>query len=517
MATRRLFVVALLSALAILMSTISPATANVARPDGGPGPDDPAEACERLQRGRGRGVDQVEIVGATDALPEYCRVVGTLSKTINYEVRMPTVTWNGKFYMTGCGGFCGNVDADACNGALARGYAIAATDTGHAASPIDGSWGLDNRRAEVDWAYRAVHRVAVNTKQLIRSYYGERPAYSYFSGCSGGGREALVSAQRFPNDFDGIIAGAPANRQAFLAGVSQTWIERAQFDEAGNRIFGTDKLALIGAAVYGQCDGIDGLADGQIDDPRNCGFDPADLLCPAGATGPDCLTADEVAAVAKIYDSPRDSDGNALYPGGLPAGSEELWSFLSVGFGDDLSIGGSFAQEYHRYLAYPRDPGESFSIFDFDFDDDVDELVRLSRLYNATSPNLRRFEASGGKLMIYHGYADPLITPYGTIAYYDDVVDRMGGRERTQDFARLFMLPGMSHCGGGPGPSVVDFLTPLENWVEDGIAPDEVIASRFAADGTVDRTRPIFPYPLVARYDGTGSTDDAANFTAATP
>ncbi|MDH3682087.1 MAG: tannase/feruloyl esterase family alpha/beta hydrolase [Acidimicrobiia bacterium] len=500
-----------------MTSSISPASANSARADGGQGTDEPAETCQQLQSGRRGGVDQVEIVGATAELPEYCRVVGTLSKTINYEVRMPTTAWNGKFYMTGCGGFCGNVDADACNGALARGYAVAATDTGHTASPIDGSWGLDDRRAEVNWAFRAVHRVAVNTKVLIRAYYGAPPSYSYFSGCSGGGREALVSAQRFPNDFDGIIAGAPANRQAFLAGVSQTWIERAQFDESGNRIFGTDKLGLIGAAVYGQCDGVDGLVDGQIDDPRTCDFEPADLLCLAGVTGSDCLTAEEVGAVEKIYDSPRDSDGSALYPGGLPAGSEELWAFLSVGFGDDLSIGGSFAQEYHRYLAYPRDPGESFSIFDFDFDTDVVDLVPLSRLYNATSPNLGRFEANGGKLMLYHGYADPLITPFGTIAYYDSVVDRMGGTERTQDFARLFMLPGMSHCGGGPGPSVVDFLTPLENWVEHGIAPDQVIASRFAGDGTVDRTRPVFPYPLVARYDGTGSTDDATNFVAVMP
>lgn len=517
MAMRRVIVVSLLFAIGVVMSGVPPASASPTEAASGSTIDDPTAACEELQRGRRGGIDQVEIIGAAGELPEYCRVVGTLGKTINYEVRMPTTAWNGKFYMTGCGGFCGNVDIDACNGALARGYAVAATDTGHTASPVDGSWGFNDRRAEVNWAFRAVHRVAVNTKQLIRSYYGERPSYSYFSGCSGGGREALMSAQRFPNDFDGIIAGAPANRQAFLAGVSQTWIERAQFDEAGNRIFGTEKLALIGAAVYDQCDGIDGLVDGQIDDPRNCGFEPAELLCPAGATGDDCLSAEEVEAVEKIYDSPRDSDGNALYPGGLPAGSEELWAFLSVGSGDDLSIGGSFAQEYHRYLAYRRDPGESFSIFDFDFDTGVRDLVPRSRLFNATSPNLRRFEANGGKLMMYHGYADPLITPFGTIAYYDDVVEGMGGEARTQDFARLFMLPGMSHCGGGPGPSVVDFLTPMENWVEQGVAPDQVVASRFAADGTVDRTRPVFPYPLVARYDGTGNTDDAANFAAATP
>ncbi len=512
MAKVRIVLMTLLAVLAMVTSAVAPAAA-------APSGDDPAELCTELLRGRSGRVGEVEVVAASPDLPEYCRVVGTLSTAINYEVRLPTTTWNGKFYMTGCGGFCGDVNADACNAALARGYAIAATDGGHSGSALDGSWGLDNRQAEIDWASRAVHLVAGNTKRLIRSYYGEAPAYSYFSGCSGGGREALMSAQTHPNDFDGIIAGAPANYQAYLAGVSQTWIEQAQFDDAGNRIFGTDKLGLIGAAVYDACDGIDGLVDGQIDDPRNCdvGAVLASLACDPGADGPDCLTAEEAGAVAKIYDSPRNSAGDVLYPGGLPAGSEELWFFISVGFGDNLSIGGSFAQEYHRYLAYTRDPGEKFSLFDFDFDTDVKKLNPMARIYNATSPNLGGFKANGGKLLLYHGYADQLITPYGTIAYFESVVDKMGGPEATAEFARLFLLPGMGHCGGGPGPNVVDYLTAMENWVENGVAPNELIASRFAADGTVDRTRPVYPYPLVARYDGSGSIDDDANFSPVTP
>lgn len=510
MTKSRKMLMTLLGLGAMLVATVSPAGA-------APPSDDPTAACERLLRGESGRVGEVEIVAAADQLPEYCRVVGAVSQTINYEVRLPTTEWNGKFYMTGCGGFCGNVNADACNGALTRGYAIAATDGGHSASAVDGSWGLDDRQAEVDWANRAVHLVANNTKGLIREYYRVGPAYSYFSGCSGGGREALMSAQRHPSDFDGIIAGAPANSQAYLAGISQTWIELAQFDDSGNRVFGVDKLGLIGAAVYGQCDGIDGLVDGQIDDPRNCDFEPASLQCPAGTTGPDCLTPDEVDALTKIYDSPRNTAGDALYPGGLPAGSETMWFFLSVGFGNNLSIGGRFAQEYHRYLAYPKDPGESFSLFDFDFDANADDLDAMANIYNATSPNLNGFQANGGKLLMYHGYADPLITPFGTIAYYESVVDKIGGDAATQDFARLFMLPGMGHCGGGPGPSVFDLLTPLENWVENGVAPDNIVASRFAADGTVDRTRPVFPYPMVARYDGTGSTDDAANFIGVIP
>jgi feruloyl esterase len=510
MARFRAVLIAAFGVFAMVVSTVTPVGAS---PAGG----DPTEICDRLAGGNSGRVDQTEIVGATAALPEYCRVVGTISTTINYEVRLPTTSWNGKFYMTGCGGFCGNVNADACNDALARGYAIAATDGGHTGSAIDGSWGLNDRQAEVDWAFRAVHLVAGNSKRLVREFYGEPPTYSYFSGCSGGGREALMSAQRYPSDFDGIIAGAPANFQAYLAGVAQTWTELAQFDESGNRVFGVQKLGLISAAVYGQCDGLDGLVDGQIDDPRNCNFDPNSLACPPGSDGPDCLNPDEIEALTKIYDGARNSAGESLYPGGMPAGSEALWAFLSVGFGDNLSIGGGFAQEYHRYLGYTTDPGESFSLFDFDFDTDVAKLAPMAQKYNATSPNLGGFEANGGKLMIYHGYADQLITPFGTIAYYESLVDKTGDLTSTQEFARLFMLPGMAHCGGGPGPSVVDFLTALEDWVERGIAPDQVVASRIAADGTVDRTRPVFAYPTVARYDGSGSTDDASNFVGVAP
>ena len=517
---------ALVAAFALLLSLAAPVVAAPAVPTAPAAPSvsaapqaDPADACDELVRGRSGRVAATEVVAAAGALPEYCRVVGTLSTATNYEVRLPTTTWNGKFYMTGCGGFCGNVNADACNGALARGYAIAATDGGHTASAIDGSWGLDNRKAEVDWAFQAVHQVAGHSKRLVRQYYGEPPAYSYFSGCSGGGREALMSAQMFPGDFDGIIAGAPANYQAYLAGISQTWTELAQFDGSGSRIFGVDKLGLIGSAVYDHCDGDDGLVDGQIDDPRDCDVVAviSALACAPGTEGPDCLNPAETDAVLKIYDGPRNSNGDVLYPGGLPAGSEQLWAFLSVGFGDNLSIGGGFAQEYHRYLAYPKDPGERFSLFDFDFDTDVGDLDPLANVYNATDPDLDGFRASGGKLLLYHGYADPLITPYGTIAYYESVVAAMGGAEATADFARLFLLPGMGHCGGGPGPSVVDYLSAMENWVENGVAPDELIASRVAADGTVDRQRPVYPYPQVARYDGTGSVDDASNFEPRTP
>lgn len=473
-------------------------------------PDDGAIAtCERLAGANANA--EVEVVGASPTLPEYCRVAGQLSGRIGFEVRMPTTTWNGKFYMTGCGGFCGNVNADACNAALARGYAIAASDGGHTASSGDGSWGYDDTRAEVDYAFLAVHRTAVHAKSLIRHHYGQGPSYSYFAGCSGGGREALMSAQTYPNDFDGIIAGAPANRQAYLAGVSQAWIEQAQFDSDGARVFTVADAQLVGQAVYAACDDVDGLADGVIDDPRNCDVEPADLACPSSDP---CLDPEAVTALAKIWDSPRDSSGTALYPGGLPAGSEPLWPGFSVGFGDGLSGGGNFAQEYLRYLAFPRDPGLDYSLFDFDFDTDVKDLRPRANLYNATSDNLGGFEANGGKLILYHGWADPLITPYGTVAYYDDLVDNSGGLAATQEWARLFMFPGMGHCSGGPGPNQFDALTLLEDWVEDGQAPERIVAT----GGVVpDRTRPVFPYPAVARYDGSGSIDEADNFVPVTP
>ncbi len=475
----------------------------------GPPTDDVVATCERLARSGAN--DEVEVIEESPTLPEYCKVAGALSKRIGFEIRLPTTIWNGKFYMTGCGGFCGNVNADACNAALARGYAIAATDGGHTAGSGDGSWGYNDIRAEVAWAFGAVHRVANHAKAQIRRHYGEGPEYSYFAGCSGGGREALMSAQKFPNDFDGIISGDPANFQAYLAGVSQSWIEQAQFDDSGARIFTVADSAVVGQAVYASCDDLDGLADGVIDDPRNCNIDPADLACPA--TDP-CLDPAAVDALAKIWDSPRNSDGQALYPGGLPQGSEPLWPGFSVGFGDGLSGGGNFAQEYLRYLAFPRDPGPDYSLFDFDFDTDVNRLKPRAHLYNATSNDLSGFEANGGKLLVYHGWADPLITPYGTVAWYEDLTANSGGLTATQDWARLFMFPGLGHCSGGPGPNQFDTLTLMEDWVERGDAPERIIAT----GGVVpDRTRPVYPYPTVARYGGSGSIDDANNFVPVAP
>lgn len=490
----------------LLIGVMSPSVA-LATPQRAPVQQD----CEALNTGSVR-IEHTEVVSAGDTLPSYCRVTGTLSRTIGYEIRLPTQEWNGKFYMTGCGGFCGAVNADACNFALARGYAIAATDGGHTAGSGDGSWGYNNRRAEVDWAFRAVHTVAGHAKRTIRSFYGESPAYSYFSGCSGGGREALMSAQRFPGDFDGIIAGAPANYQAYLAGVSQTWIEQAQFDTDGNRVFTVEDARLVGQAIYAACDDIDGLADGVIDDPRACDVQPTELACPRH--GEACLEPAAVEALTKIYASPTDTDGNVLYPGGLPPGSEPLWPGFSVGFGDGLSGGGNFAQEYLRYLAFPRDPGLDYSVLDFDFDTDVAKLRPYARLYNATRPSLAGFEATGGKLLLYHGWADPLITPYGTVAYYEALAANSGGLDATQAWARLYMFPGLGHCSGGPGPNQFDLLTPMEEWVERGIAPEAIVAT----GGVVpDRTRPVYPYPRVARYDGSGSIDEAANFGPITP
>ena len=471
--------------------------------------DDP---CQTLWKGKGAGrIDSVSIVPQSGGLPEYCQVIGTLRSAIGYEVRLPTTEWNGKFYMAGCGGFCGYINAAVCDPALGRGYAIAVTDTGHIGSALDGSFGLDNPQAEKDWGFRAIHLVADATKKIIRKYYGRWPEYSYFEGCSTGGRQGLMEAQRFPDDFDGIIAGDPANYQTGLP-VSQSWFDLVNHDDMGQKILTFDKMPLISDSVFIACDGLDGLIDGLIDDPRNCYFDPTVLLCHDGNEDLDCLSQAQVDVLIKLYGSAKNSDGEILYPGGLPKGSEAAWPGWSVGIGAGLSGGGNFAQECLRYLMFKHDPGESYSVFDFDYDEDVEALKAKAWVYNASNPDLKKFRDRGCKLMLYHGWADPLITPFGTIHYYEQVAQRMGGLPEIQKWFRLYLFPGMNHCGGGPGPNTFDLLTALENWVEQGIAPDKIVAAHFTIEGVLDRTRPVYPYPMVARFKGTGSIDDADNF-----
>jgi feruloyl esterase len=344
--------------------------------------------------------------------------------------------------------------------------------------------------------------MTVKAKAVIQAFYASAPKLSYWNGCSTGGRQGLKEAQKFPDDYDGIIAGAPANRTAI-----SLWIADAVLKDPASYI-PPSKYPVIHQAALAACDARDGLKDGLIDDPRTCDFDPKVLLCKAG-DGPSCLTAPQVTAAKKIYSpaiNPR--TGQQLFSSLVP-GTELGWGVQALGPDPSANI-----YDQYRYVVF-KDANWDWKTFNFDAD-----VARGDRpenlIMNATDPDMKPFFAHGGKLLLYHGWSDPNVPTLNTIKYYQSVVDVMGGASKASNSVRLFLEPGMGHCGGGDGPNVFDKVAGLEQWVEHGTAPDKMIASH-ATDGKVDRTRPLCPYPQIAKYKGTGSIDDAADFVCAAP
>ena len=480
------------------------------------------QSCESLA---GLKIDNVNLLSATSVpstadLPSHCRVLGYVRPAINFEIRLPLQNWNGKFYMAGCGGFCGTLDSDrpgftnAMNYGLRRNYAVATTDSGHWGTSVrDGRWAYNNRIAEVDWGSRAVTETARVTKVVIRAYYGQSQNKSYFAGCSTGGRMAAVEAQRFPDDFDGIISGAPALDYTGLVATLFAWLVQANTGPDGRDILDKSKVPLIRDAVLKQC----GDTHGLITDPAGCSFKPASLACKPGQNS-TCLAEAEVTVLEKWYAGPRNSKGEQLYPGGLPLGSESYWPLWLTGLepsGGRLIY--AFAQDFLRYMAFQNDPGEHYQAVDFDFDKDPPRLAFMAAIYNAMSTDLSRFKARGGKLLMYQGLADPIVTPQNTLDYYAAVVKAAG--QGVADYFRLFMIPGMDHCGlpeqQGPGITEAGFdpLTALEQWVENGAAPDTLLATKTDQSGKVLWRQPLCPYPKNARYGGTGDLNDAASYS----
>jgi tannase/feruloyl esterase len=471
--------------------------------------------------GAGTGITSAALATAGPGYP-VCDVKGVIAPQIQFQVQLPTQTYRQRYLQTGCGGLCGSlaINVQAANGCLpvADGtFAMASNNQGHVGGgSADGNFGADPA-LRADFAERADHLTALAAKALVTAYYGQHPRFSYFDGCSQGGHEGLTEAQRHPTDFDGILAGAPASITTELNTFNQPWLARVNFDAAGRPILPANKLGPLHDAVMTRCDGNDGLVDGQLDDPRNCDFDPASIACPSASDGPACLTPAQVTAVRKIYSGAVTSRGEHLYPGGQPYGSELAWSPWFIAGTQSSTIAWRIGNGWVKYLAFKKNPPVSFTLNDIAFDRPTFDRAReLAGLYDAIDPDLSAFRRAGGKLILWHGWADQAIPATGTVAYYQAMRDRMGGLANTQRFARLFMFPGVLHCGGGAAPNTFDLLTPLMNWVENKAAPSKVVASQ-PANGTVVRTRPVFPYPLVARYDGTGSTDDATNFTATQP
>jgi feruloyl esterase len=436
-------------------------------------------------------------------VPDLCRVEGRIGAYIRFAVWMPPADkWNGKFAMFGGGGLAGFISYASMAGAAERGYATASTDTGHDRS--DYTWLKDPERVR-DYADRAIHQTALMAKDVISAFYGEGATKSLFCGCSNGGRQGMIEAQRYPDDFDGIISGAPAFDYSGLL-LTQIWYRHAAYPGAPGTpsLLSTAILKIVKDAVIAKCDGSDLVTDGVIEDPTQCKFDPAVVMCSASAAD-NCLTPVQVAAVREVYSGVPDLKPGKPRIAGFEFGGETGWAFNTENPELHPYVQAIFDSViYHvahwdwRSLKFPADVKVVDSTF--------------GTMFNADNPDLRRFQAHGGKLIIYQGWDDNLVPPTRPISYFEDVGRAMKADPRS--FFRLFMVPGMGHCAGGAGTDTFDKISMLDDWVTHKLAPERVIASHMEK-GAVVRTRPLCVYPKVARWSGHGSTDDAANFMCA--
>ena len=470
-----------------------------------------AQSCESLAKSASPGVSisltQVAPAGAFSSpdstnkisdLPAFCRVVAKLQPTsdseIGIEVWLPLAGWNGKYFAVGSGGWGGSIAYRELAEALRLGYATSATDDGHTGSSARFLMGHPEKF--VDFAYRAEHLMEGEAKALIKAFYGRNARYSYWDGCSGGGREGLLQAARYPDEFDGIIAGDPANvrRNAWAL-----WLANQTFKDPAAYI-PPSKYPMIHQAVLAACDANDGLKDGLIEDPTHCHFDFKELQCKAGEAS-DCLTARQVESAETMISPARDAAGNILFERVEP-GTELRWARLAGG-----PQPADLFWDQFRYLVY-QDPDWDWRTFVLDRD--AAKAHAINKNVDELNPHLADF-AKHGKLLLYHGWADQQVAPGSTVDFYHQAVEQSGDAPPASNWIRLFMVPGMGHCSGGEGPDTFDKISVIEQWVEQGRAPDKIIASHWTA-GKPDRTRPLCPYPQTARYQGSGSIDDVANF-----
>lgn len=473
--------------------------------------------------------------------PPLCDVKGTLATagegapdgSARFEVKLPT-QWNGKFLFIGVGGLGGNLSPSVTRSdllaATAKNYATAITDTGHEGAGTDALWALGNRGVPdeaklADYYFRAVHQATLATRQLVQSYFGKPPARSYFDGCSNGGRQALMEASRYPDDFDGIVAGAPfMDIKAILAGARlyQHLLNPSAYIPAS-------LLPLVDKAMLASCDAVDGVKDGLIQNPAKCSLDLKSLICKSGEPS-DCLNPDQVSALETYFSATRNTAGAYLFPGSantdLQGGGMNVWS-VGMSAPDDMTDAEPWAKPDQRPLSWQfvdnvlkyiveRDPGFDLRKFRFDPQSIALFTERTGR-GNADDPaKLARFIAKGRKLLIYHGFSDPALAPLRTVRFYEDLAAGNGGYEKLQGNVRLFMAPDVQHCGGGPGPNAFDTLSALESWVEQGKAPDEILAGHYQSnnpDHPVDRTMPLCPFPTMATYKGQGDMTKAESWS----
>lgn len=503
----------------------------------------------------------VRITGATALnTPQgtFCKISAKLSPDIGVEVALPQAKWTQRMLQVGCGGLCGNINlslsnASGCVPAMNGEFAVAATDMGHAGSMMDASWAEDPQK-RIDFAYRANHLTAQFTKALTAAYYGQRPRYAYFMGCSDGGREALTEAQRYPDDFNGISAGAPAAWFSMQNSFFHGWNVIANLRPDGTPVLLKNRLPLLHKAVIAHCPTLSGINDGILQNPFACTFSRSwvKTCAPDQQERGDCFTSEELDVVEKLYQGARGSNGEQFAPAGLPLGSELRWPVPATATGRSMSE--MMALPALQYVLLPGGKQPFSKVSDFAFNSqNFAKVAELAPLYNATNTDLQAFAAAGGKLIVWHGLADDSISPAGTVAWFRGVQDLMG-TDKVDHFMRLFLLPGVAHCGNGEGPDQVDLLTALMNWTEQETAPDKLIVGKSvntdamppvpppataagmtppAQDASVQfhglqkpgqpvaqaaekviYTRPVFPFPYIARYNGKGDVNNALNYVA---
>jgi feruloyl esterase len=462
-------------------------------------------------------------------MPAFCRVAATLTPTsdseIGIEIWMPAHRWNRRLEGVGNGGYAGSIPYSAIAPGVSLGYATVGTDTGHVgSSSYDGSFALGHPEKIIDFGYRSIHLMTVIGKQIASAFYGEDAKRSFFTGCSTGGRQALMEAQRFPDDYDGIVAGDPVAYYTHHHVGGNLWVVWQMFENPASTVF-TTQNTLLGNAVNAACDALDGVVDGVLNNPRRCHFDPVALLCTGSQMPPNCLTAEQVKSVRHLWTGPNQMvQQRGYYPPFERGGEAYGWpSTISPQpppapqTDDHARIGIPFFE----YFVFD-DPSWDFRTFDWISGPAyVDNKVvvpgqTLASVLNSIDPRLERFRARGGRLIQYHGFSDPEVPPMTSINYFESVVNFPGGSlDQTHESYRLFMVPGMNHCKGGPGANVFDMLTPLVHWVEHDIAPDRILATHYVnndpAQGIAFK-RPLCSYPQEAVYKGSGNTNDAANF-----
>ena len=468
-------------------------------------------------------------------LPAFCRVVAqakpTADSDIAIEVWMPLAGWNGRLEGLGNGGFAGLIDHFELGASMTRGYAATATDAGHTGSPIDATWAPGHPEKVVDFGHRGIHEMTRVAKIVVQQFYGSAARHSYFAGCSDGGREALMEAQHYPADYDGILAGAPANNWTGLLSMAAADTDALTVNPASFIL--QSKIPTIANAVVAACDQIDGVHDGILNDPRQCKFDPASIQCKEGEDSDKCLTAPQAAALTALYAGLRDSHGQIVHPGYLPGGEEGPggWGVWITGPAPEKSLMAYFALGYFSDMVFEK---KNWDVKSFNVDQDLPVArQKTAAALDAVNPDLEPFRSHGGKLILYHGWNDPAIPALNTVNYYESVARRLG-QAQTDSFVRLYMVPGMQHCTGGPGADMLgqsvtwvedpqrNARTALELWVEKGTPPGTILASKTkqaapGETGTTVMTRPLCPYPQSADYKGSGDPANAENFSCRQP